>query len=243
MDQKKIGAFIAETRKETGLTQETLSEKLGVSKNAVSKWERGLNLPDASIMQELCAALGITLNELFAGERLAEPQIPQQAEKNIMTIMTYEAERSRRRRLYYLALLLLLLLIIFLLSKPALVELGYAPDDELVYAQIYQPGEDNIKGEVDVMKFVRRDINFDIGANKYGYAVFKDPQTAFKCLKRDYAQGIALIQKEFKLPPLCNFTFRRYLTYGWQVTTGTAEEQEQAGFVSSFLDIYENSFR
>ena len=44
MDQKKIGAFIAETRKETGLTQETLSEKIGVSKNAVSKWERGGSL-------------------------------------------------------------------------------------------------------------------------------------------------------------------------------------------------------
>ena len=62
-------------------------------------------------------------------------------------------------------------------------------------------------------------------------------------IQRDYAQGIALIQKEFKLPPLCNFTFRRYLTYGWQVTTGTAEEQEQAFFVSQFMDVYENSFR
>ena len=42
--------------------------------------------------------------------------------------------------------------------------------------------------------------------------------------------------------PLTNFTYKSYKTYGWQVTTGTDEEKEQARFVSSFLDIYENSF-
>lgn len=68
MNQEKIGMFISENRKKQNLTQEELAEKLGVSKNAVSKWERGLNLPDASIMQELCNILKISLNELFTGE-------------------------------------------------------------------------------------------------------------------------------------------------------------------------------
>ena len=54
MNQEKIGKFIAEKRKEKKLTQEQLAEKLSISKNAVSKWERGLNLPDVSIMQDLC---------------------------------------------------------------------------------------------------------------------------------------------------------------------------------------------
>lgn len=75
MNQIKIGKFISESRKSKQITQEQLAEKLGVSKNAVSKWERGLNLPDASIMQELCYTLGISLNELFAGERLKEKEI------------------------------------------------------------------------------------------------------------------------------------------------------------------------
>ena len=70
MNQIKIGKFISESRKSKEITQEQLAEKLGVSKNAVSKWERGLNLPDASIMQELCNILEISLNELFAGELL-----------------------------------------------------------------------------------------------------------------------------------------------------------------------------
>lgn len=53
MNQEKIGKFIAEKRKENKLTQEQLAEQLNISKNAVSKWERGINLPDVSIMQEL----------------------------------------------------------------------------------------------------------------------------------------------------------------------------------------------
>ena len=70
MDQMKTGRFIAQCRKEKGLTQFQLGEKLGVTDRAVSKWERGLSLPDASIMQDLCDTLDITINELFTGERL-----------------------------------------------------------------------------------------------------------------------------------------------------------------------------
>ena len=68
MNQEKIGNFISENRKKLNMTQEQLAEKMNVSKNAVSKWERGLNLPDASIMQDLCSILNISLNELFKGE-------------------------------------------------------------------------------------------------------------------------------------------------------------------------------
>ena len=70
MNQMKTGQFIAQCRKEKGLTQFQLGERLGITDRAVSKWERGLSLPDASIMQELCDILDITINELFTGERL-----------------------------------------------------------------------------------------------------------------------------------------------------------------------------
>ena len=70
MNQEKIGKFISIMRKKKDLTQEQFAEKLNVSKNAVSKWERGLNLPDASIMQDVCSILDISLNELFVGEKL-----------------------------------------------------------------------------------------------------------------------------------------------------------------------------
>ncbi len=70
MDQLKTGRFIAACRKEAGFTQFELGEKLGITDRAVSKWERGLSLPDASIMQELCDLLDITIIDLFAGERI-----------------------------------------------------------------------------------------------------------------------------------------------------------------------------
>lgn len=84
MDQTKIGKFIQENRKNKNLTQEQLAEKLNVSKNAVSKWERGLNLPDVSIMQELCLILDITLNELFSGEKINEENYKAVADNNLM---------------------------------------------------------------------------------------------------------------------------------------------------------------
>ena len=62
MDQEKIGKFIASCRKETGLTQAALADKLNITDRAVSKWETGRSLPDVSIMLELCNLLNISVN-------------------------------------------------------------------------------------------------------------------------------------------------------------------------------------
>ena len=70
MDQKKIGNFISTCRKEMELTQVQLAEKLNITNRAVSKWETGKSIPDASIMLDLCQILGITVNELLSGERI-----------------------------------------------------------------------------------------------------------------------------------------------------------------------------
>lgn len=242
MDQKKIGIFIAESRKAKGLTQEVLGEKLGVSKNAVSKWERGLNLPDVSLMPELCSILDISLNELFAGEHISENHFKSQSEKNILDIFNLEKRRNRKYKMALICIVIMFCTFVCIAVQPLLVKAGYLPDDDLACCRLYVVGADGIQGEVDVDKFIEKHIDFDIGANKYGKAVFKDPAKALKRLKKDYSQGIALVQKEFVLPPLCIFTYRLYMTYGWQTSGGTAEEQEQAAFVSQFFDIYENSF-
>ncbi len=69
MNQEKIGKFIAKNRKDKGLTQEALAEKLGISTNAVSKWERGLSFPDVSLFKKLCSELDISIEELINGEK------------------------------------------------------------------------------------------------------------------------------------------------------------------------------
>lgn len=67
MQYEKIGAFIRERRRATGLTQEELAGRLGVSAKAVSKWENAVCLPDASLYEPLCQQLGITIGQLFQG--------------------------------------------------------------------------------------------------------------------------------------------------------------------------------
>ena len=69
MDQNKSGKFIAKLRKEKNMTQEQLAEKMGVSINAVSKWERGLSFPDVSLYKKLCKELDINIEELINGEK------------------------------------------------------------------------------------------------------------------------------------------------------------------------------
>ena len=69
MDTKKIGAFIAQNRKEKGFTQEQLGEKLGVSNKTVSRWENGNYMPDLSLLEPLSQELGITLNEMCLRDR------------------------------------------------------------------------------------------------------------------------------------------------------------------------------
>ena len=65
-DQIKIGKFIASCRKEQGMTQAVLAEKLGISDRAISKWETGKSMPDSGIMLDLCELLKITVNELLS---------------------------------------------------------------------------------------------------------------------------------------------------------------------------------
>ena len=95
MEQDKIGAFIAQCRKEAGYTQAALGEKLGISDRAVSKWETGKNMPDTSLMLELCSLLHITVNELLSGERLDPEGYQQKAEEHLLELQRLEAVKNR----------------------------------------------------------------------------------------------------------------------------------------------------
>ena len=87
MDLIKIGKYIAGKRKSLGMTQRQLAEKLGMSDKSVSKWERGVCLPDVSVYKELCSILGISLNEFLAGEDIAQENMIQKSETNIIEVI------------------------------------------------------------------------------------------------------------------------------------------------------------
>ena len=95
MDQIKIGKFIASCRKEQGMTQAVLAEKLGISDRAVSKWETGKSLPDSGIMLELCELLKINVNELLSGERIMAESYDKRAEENLLEMRREVEEKNR----------------------------------------------------------------------------------------------------------------------------------------------------
>ncbi len=98
MDQQKIGRFIAKRRKENGLTQMQLAEKLNITDRAVSKWETGRSLPDAALMTELCEILNVTLIDLFSGEVVTMGDYNKELEKKLLE-MTKEKEVADRQML------------------------------------------------------------------------------------------------------------------------------------------------
>ena len=95
MNQAKIGKFIAECRKSKNLTQSLLAERLGITDKAVSKWERGLAMPDVSIMIELCDILEISVNELLKGEKTCMND-EKQNDEQLLLDMAKELERKNK---------------------------------------------------------------------------------------------------------------------------------------------------
>lgn len=95
MNLEKIGKFIASSRKKQNLTQEQLAEQLGITKNAVSKWERGLCLMDMSLLEPLSKILKVTVNEILAGEKIERNDLPQKADENIINIAKKEVENLK----------------------------------------------------------------------------------------------------------------------------------------------------
>ena len=87
MDTYITGAVVRELREKRGLTQAQLAEMLHISDKTVSKWETGRGLPEVSIMQSLCATLGITVNELLSGQRLDDAAWRNKAEENLTVLM------------------------------------------------------------------------------------------------------------------------------------------------------------
>ena len=95
MDLIKIGKYIAGKRKALGMTQKQLAEKLNMSDKSVSKWERGICLPDVSVYMELCEILGISINEFLAGEDIDAENVEKKSEDNIIQV-TKDSKKKQK---------------------------------------------------------------------------------------------------------------------------------------------------
>ena len=110
MNQEKIGKFITELRKEKNLTQSNLAEQLGVSTNAVSKWERGICLMDMSLLKPLSEILDISINELLYGERIKKEELSKVADNNI--VLLNRLYNTKKTKMFILKLGIVVILFI-----------------------------------------------------------------------------------------------------------------------------------
>ena len=111
MNQIKIGKFIASCRKEQGMTQANLAEKLGITDRAVSKWENGKSMPDSGIMLELCELLEINVNELLSGEKIDMNNYEEKTEENLRQVLNRVEKILNENRVLKLAITILLIII------------------------------------------------------------------------------------------------------------------------------------
>ncbi len=125
MDQVKIGKFLSEIRKQRGMTQKELAEKVGISDKTISKWECGNSMPDISYLESLCNSLDITVNELLSGENLSEQSYSKKAEENIMALMK-ENETQKKSNFWQLCIGIVLAVLAFIMMTvvSGIVQLG-----------------------------------------------------------------------------------------------------------------------
>ena len=134
MDAKITGCFIAQLRKELGLTQKELAEKLEVTDKAISRWETGKGLPDTSLLKSLAEIFGVSVGELLSGKRMDDSQIKSQADHIILESLSYEERQEKWKgilRYVFLGILVALggmffsmVVARFATSKDAAVSLG-----------------------------------------------------------------------------------------------------------------------
>ena len=101
MDTHQIGLFISRCRKEKNMTQKQLADIVGVSDKSVSKWERGINLPESSLFIPLCEVLDIQVQELLLGEHIEQKELLQKSNETSCRFIKTTRSRSRNNSEIY----------------------------------------------------------------------------------------------------------------------------------------------
>ena len=112
MNIDKIGKFIKELREEKGLTQDELAKKIPISRQAISKWERGLAIPDAQTLLKLSEFFSVSVNEILSGEKKNKYN---EKEINQISLTLYKDRNNKKRIIKLLIILLITFIFIFLI--------------------------------------------------------------------------------------------------------------------------------
>ena len=112
MNAGKIGKFIAELRKSQSLTQQQLAEHIHIGREAVSKWERGLTIPDTASLMILSILFNVTVNELLAGERKSQEN-KEEIDNVALKVINASNKKIKRLKISFTAVILFLVILFF----------------------------------------------------------------------------------------------------------------------------------
>ena len=187
IDLNESGKFISTIRKEKGLTQTKLAEKIQVSEKTVSKWECGKGFPDVASILPLCEALEITSNELLSAKRLSQSEYKESADENALELIN---EKNRNKKQLWFAYILISALLISsftLLLLSAFMEMPMWLSILLIVESLAM-----IVGACVIFCFMDNDA---------GYFECPHCHTRFKPTMEDYIKGIRNITtRKLKCP-------------------------------------------
>ena len=144
MDQKKVGAFLKDLRREKGITQEQLAEELGVSGRTISRWETGNNMPDISLLVEIAEFFDVSIPEIIKGERKSE-DMKEEAKEVAETMSDYaKAEKEELvksiRNMSFIGLAALLVYMVLNITgvydRNNLLRYAYGISEALIYVTV-----------------------------------------------------------------------------------------------------------
>ena len=163
----KSGKFIADLRKEKNMTQQELSEKMGVSINAVSKWERGLSFPDVSLYKKICKELGISIEELINGEKDNSDEAKEKAIISTIKEKNKTKKISNRRIVLIIIIFALVILSLLFYYKNSKINL-VSDSDELYEVVIDYLREEEFENNPD-----SKYKDFNVFYSYYGFGIEK----------------------------------------------------------------------
>ena len=144
MDQKKIGAFLKDLRRERGITQEQLAEQLGVSGRTISRWETGNNMPDISLLVEIAEFFDVSIPEIIKGERKSEI-MKEEAKEVAETMSDYAAAEKEQlvKSVRNLSIIGLIALVVYMAldvtgvyERNDLLQYAYGISEAMIYVTV-----------------------------------------------------------------------------------------------------------
>ena len=158
MNLIKIGKFIAEQRKLKKLTQEQMAEKLDLNSSTISRWENGINMPDASLYKKICEILEISIEELINGEKTQKENIKQSYEKALITTVNTNKKQERK-----INKLLKILAIVILISILSIIVIIICYDKKYPKIDIYN---------MNVIESDKNELNDKLTFNQKNYKIY-----------------------------------------------------------------------